>query len=614
LEEAAGDPHLGPLALLLRLMVVEHPNATQYTLQAALAVLKTNPECERAHEARCEVGGVANLHAATVEAPREFARALPALLRAMPALPEKVGARLDAGLADTGLADALTEAAAGDRREPSWAALGLLVRETQFLHDARRLLFMRDSWSVPTEEAAAEALKRVPADHPYRPFIASFALSPRSPEYARALRSIAPRLPEPTIYPLIVKLVQLDPNQPVVDRALAHCDLIARDLTQAVHLVAGPSKPKYARPLLKLCPHAPSAQAALVRFDWPAAAGQAAEWEADGHPAVLRALGERHAGQNRLADAERCLRKASDLSPDRPTYRLLAQVYRGRGDLERWKATLEGFLTQEDAGLDHAQVRVELARYHMARGEWDRATPYAEAAAETYAEWALRCASECAEGAGDLAKSEQWITRAAERYPGSAVEWFYWCSRTGRGDIAAARRAAAAYARGLGERPNRGDIFGVAVFHLANGDPAAALELMDRPSSRGALIFSLYVAALADAGGKADLRDERLKPDAARPDAVGRYATLLRKVTEGGAEPTVKELDAAVAALPESQRQAMLYPVGVMLYTHGRQKEGLAYLERLATAPGNESVYRTVAVAALRERGAEPGKYPAAKP
>jgi hypothetical protein len=63
--------------------------------------------------------------------------------------------------------------------------------------------------------------------------------------------------------------------------------------------------------------------------------------------------------------------------------RQLAQVYRGRGDWARWQATLEALLKEEDPGLDHAAIDVDLARHFREMGQWQKARPYAEAAAQS---------------------------------------------------------------------------------------------------------------------------------------------------------------------------------------------------------------------------------------
>ena len=78
---------LSSLAALLRLMVVEYPVMTDLTLLAARDVLALEPDCYRAHDAMCRVGGVSNLHQATMAGPEILAETLPEKLLALETWP-----------------------------------------------------------------------------------------------------------------------------------------------------------------------------------------------------------------------------------------------------------------------------------------------------------------------------------------------------------------------------------------------------------------------------------------------------------------------------------------------------------------------------------------------
>ena len=76
----------------------------------------------------------------------------------------------------------------------------------------------------------------------------------------------------------------------------------------------------------------------------------------------------------------------------------------------------------------------------MKSGRYAKAWPYAEAAAQTGAGWAMTCAQNCAEGLNKWEAAEQYARAWSKRYPGSMwTVWFVFCERTGHGDIAAAR-------------------------------------------------------------------------------------------------------------------------------------------------------------------------------
>src|SRR6185437_10165925 len=132
-------------------------------------------------------------------------------------------------------------------------------------------------------------------------------------------------------------------------------------------------------------------------------------------------------------DVEHSLRTYIKLSPDLWAYQRLTVSLKAQKRMEEWKAAVDEFLSQPEAGLTHAQMRVEVANYHMDRGEWEQARPYAAEAAETWAEWAMMCAIRCYRGLGDVEQESLWRARLAERYPkvGHWSEWYSCCRRNG---------------------------------------------------------------------------------------------------------------------------------------------------------------------------------------
>ena len=103
-----------------------------------------------------------------------------------------------------------------------------------------------------------------------------------------------------------------------------------------------------------------------------------------------------------MDDAAKWAKAAIDLNPDYSGHMLLAQIYWEQGHEDQWVATLEEFLNQPDYGLEHGWVCMQIARYYMARKNWDKATPYAEGAADTYSAWGLDVLASCYEG------TQQW--------------------------------------------------------------------------------------------------------------------------------------------------------------------------------------------------------------
>src|SRR5262249_7594409 len=157
-----------------------------------------------------------------------------------------------------------------------------------------------------------------------------------------------------------------------------HEDDTSRDLVAHLHNLKGEGTAAAARRFLEVSPHAPAARAALIDTDWEGVRGEAAAWEKEAvHPAVLAALARQYARARRLEDAERCVRAYLRLSPDVWMYENLAELYKAQGRLDRWEETLEASLKEEDYGLQHAWVRFKLAKFHMARRQWNKALPHA---------------------------------------------------------------------------------------------------------------------------------------------------------------------------------------------------------------------------------------------
>ena len=78
----------------------------------------------------------------------------------LPSLPPAVAKLCDAELTEPDVYIALIAAGRdpADRGEPSWAALGVLLRETRFTQFFHRLNFMGEKWMVDTRETALEAV------------------------------------------------------------------------------------------------------------------------------------------------------------------------------------------------------------------------------------------------------------------------------------------------------------------------------------------------------------------------------------------------------------------------------------------------------------------------
>jgi hypothetical protein len=211
---------------------------------------------------------------------------------------------------------------------------------------------------------------------------------------------------------------------------------------------------------------------------------------------------------------EPCLNAYIKVSPDYEAFNALAHIYREEGDEERWKSTLDAFLDQPDHGLEHARVRVQIARSYMQQQRWADAAPYAEAAAQSYAEWAMRCAFECYESMGELDKADLWLRRIAERY-GRIQEYLAWCRKYGRPVPDEEPALSADQVERLAKLMPASQRYAAAGKLLQMGHAERALRvfqsvLQEDCDARTFCFAGFFVASLADELGQPQLRDATL--------------------------------------------------------------------------------------------------------
>jgi tetratricopeptide (TPR) repeat protein len=567
---------------------------------------------------------VANLHVATTLGPRVLAEVVPAKLAALgDAVPAAVRDAAD----PLAMAEALGRAgaAADDTGEPSWGALGHLVRETLFVQVYRRLDFLKGPLGVPVDEFWAAARPAV-ADHRYRPFLESLAQPPE--DAARTLAGFAARLDrtdlEMTEAPMIVAMFRTPAaaakGMEAWRSAWNHTDSTVRDYALAVEASGDKERPALARALLEFDPHSDLAMATLVRLDWDAVKDKVPAWEksAGAAPGLLHALAQRYTGQKQYDEAEKVLTRYIRISSDANAYEMLADTYKARGDLGRWKETLDGYLAGvEDHGLSHAAVRVRIARHYMGQKRWEDARPYAEAAAETWAAWAMKCAAECDEQFGDWDAAELWTRRTTERYPETSwADWYRFCKRTGHGDVEAARAWTGQYLAAAGDRADLANPLWSGYFSWSAGAPERALVAFARAieADPSQVMAVAHAALVADELGETKQRDELLERFCTRYKAQAPKSVELAEIFRGwlasGAKgaPDLAAADRVIQGAVPDSRGNLEFFVGRTLMAHGKPEAGLAYLRRSAASAKTYEWLRYIAddAVARAERGATP--------
>jgi tetratricopeptide (TPR) repeat protein len=622
--EAKGGPH-AKLQSLLRMTLLEFPASPNVTLPAASDVIRLEPDCYRAIDAMCAIQAVSTLHVVTMLGPQTLEESLPKKLKAIESLPLSVQAFLKKPEGGSLELVRLLEAAAGpeqDGGELSWSALGHLIRETQFVHVYRRLSFMKFMWAVPVDDFWGEARGWV-AGHPLEPFLVWF-VSPPAPggPAIDAVNEQIKSLNMENLEPAAAELFRRNNNvlgartNTFTAATDNHSDHVVRDISLRMRndsqrrVIPDPVSP--ARLLLAVSPHSHYARGNLIEFDWERAKSHLPEWqkEAGGSPTLLGAIARRYQAMGRNDDAERLLAEYIKLSPDYWASEMLAGIFKKKGNEARWLEVLEQFLEEGgDPGLDQAQVRVELANHYMSKKQWDKARPYADAAAATGAGWAMICAQTCAEGRKDWAQAEQWARATSERYPDISWDrWYTACIRTGVGDVEAARAFTNQWvsANAQGASPDVADR--IASFYLASGQPAKALPIFHQSYASSPSMPTCAIAWLtADLADDGTARDEYFTAMENRhktnfPRIAATWRVLHQAVDrDGGKSLDLEALANALAGAPPNNVWLPQFVIGMFLEKRGRPVEARQFLTKSADNPSNNGWALAIARNTIRK-------------
>lgn len=417
------------LAALLRYFTFENPTSMRHTLAYGGALMQKNPFCFRALDGMFAVHTLGNLRRISEVSPYLMQAAIRTQLPQWTSLPDSVLQTLDVGPEE--MVDEvdlirqlrLVGEPMTDYDEFTWRSLAQMLEETHFVHVWNLATVMRFSLGLPAGEYL-ESVKPRYEKHPHRAYIE--VLGGSHQEAARIVAMLGDlRTNELPAYaqakilgnvhahrdPLRAKLVS-DPK-PAMDRSYF-------DLVTLYHLSHTEAALELGPRLVAVSPHSPAGPNFLLEAGrtTPEVRDQYEEkfgW----NPSILAQLVSRT--QDKVKHLA-LIKRWVEVSQEHRAYVYLANHYRREGNLEQWKATLESFLETPQTGLEHAQVRVQIAEYYMKDQKWKEAEPYALEAAESYAAWAMWTAVKCYEGQGDLKSAEVWVRRIAQRYQPEAYE------------------------------------------------------------------------------------------------------------------------------------------------------------------------------------------------
>jgi tetratricopeptide (TPR) repeat protein len=308
------------------------------------------------------------------------------------------------------------------------------------------------------------------------------------------------------------------------------------------------------------------------------------------------------------------LERQSQVAPEGWGFEQMAEIHLKRGDEGMWLAMMERQLSCPDFGLEHAQARVQIARHFMPKGEYQRALPYAEAAAESWAGWAMQPAATCNEAVGNWERAELWQRRLTERYSNSRGEWYLWCLRTHWGDADAAYGAAE---DDLQEVAHGQDSGGITAADLAwcyrmDDQPAEALECLRRDFRENERFWSgVQAMILANRLGQKPLRDDlrqRLVEHSRRKWKVGRQVMDLFEAgwKTGGDAVDVRAYAKLVETMEPADQLSAWAALAAFLPEMGRAAEAEPYVAKVLRQPEVANAAYRWAWMEARERGLDP--------
>ncbi len=534
--DAAKSEGLGELGALLSFLVVENSGCQALTISAGRDSLQAVPECYSICDAICRDPGVSIQHVVTVHGPAMLQATLAKRLAALPNLPATLRTEFaqearepqGAGLGDAAfsggpqrvaLIDALVAAGAvgEDDGEPSWQVIGRLVDDLTLVHAYRRLAFFQGGLGFPPAayKAQLDVARKLVAKHPYAKILDCTVLDGR-----REAQQIDKLLGEMQIVDEGLPWFRLAARVQANDRATistalnirkrigGHQDPLADDIERARTVGLGSGSLPW---LSTVSPHDPLAIVAQIEGARPNSTPefwQDLEKRYKDQPVIMRALGIWHYQHQQWPDAERCLARFVELSPDQAGFAWLADVQLKQNDRQKWQETLEKSLAAEDFALSHAKTRSMLARYFMTEKQFDKALPYADAAAETGAGWAMLLAAECHQHLEHWTEAEALIRQTAERYPGQELDWYFWCRKTGHGEEKQALQFAMRQVSVMSRR-NDAEAWSQlgTLFWLSDQLTAARTAYQKSFQKQGNPWIALMLAEVCDEGHDAKLRD-----------------------------------------------------------------------------------------------------------
>ncbi len=376
-----------------------------------------------------------------------------------------------------------SEAAKDLQTNLSWSVLATLLEDEQFASIVNALV---DSTNAVEHSQADVVEKLMPLveGHRYAAIVQSFQYD-RFREFDKIIEAIAEMElhdPRPNMGSLMdyyfriqkAKGGQIEPGM-MPTRNFTMQGL----LEQITHAAKSPGSLIVANEFRKIVPNHELVVRWAILTDEEPTVEKLQKWEQKlrDDPISFRLIGQRYHSLKDAENSVRCYKRSMELLPTYETASALASHYKGTDQNEKWEQVLLDYLETEDLGLEHAGARRQLVDGLASQGRWQDAKQHAILAAQTYQAASMSVASEVLEALAEWDQSEQWIQRLAQSYPStSGYQWYYWCRRTGRGDLETARQLAIQSFQASKLKTSHSH----ACFLVMEGQPEAAIAMIRR--------------------------------------------------------------------------------------------------------------------------------------
>ena len=603
---AAADSSHAPLALYLAFLTVEQSGSQVATLNTEQKAVTLNPSCLRLIDAMCNVTGPGMLNQLVEIGPMNFSSSLGIGLEKMPGMPKSVIQQIEELRRPEGnpqgrelICQALIGQGlpANDRTELSWAALGRDIQETTFAHIRRKADLIAIRWGVDASGFAAESAPLI-HDHRFEGVIQAYGAM-----HAGGMDDAMNALKRVTWDDLTTTELPLywlermggsrgDAGMRLLNNVFPrHMDFTSFDQEAWIlfhtYALQGGYLQGTVNDLKAISPGSPWVTCYDIMNHW--SADKAQEWEASagGYPSVDMMLGTKYAQKARWADAERCLKRYIQISPDMAGYEALARLYWSQHQDDRWLKTLNDFLDNtQPIALEHAQVQVQIANYHMARGHFRAALPYADAAAQTASAWGLHCAARAHTGVGDFDQAEQSLIESYQHYGESPFDWYVWCVQTGHGRRGEASKAMHEYYEASTGRVAHEGLLLLSFIEGNAGNYADALGRLNRRyNADPGPVSYMHLLIFADESGDAASLREVLKAADQLPrenSSLMKFSKELVLTYQAGPDASLNlaTIDDLLNNSDGADRIGIAVVTARYLKKHGHKDKAIEYLKK----------------------------------